>query len=43
MNLGGLRAPAVEVERHEADGDVQCFPWDFVPVDEGAEVSVDGN
>lgn len=37
------RAPAVEVQRDEADAEVECFARDFVPVDEGAPVSVDGD
>lgn len=37
------RAASVEVQREEADREVQGFPWDFVPVDERAPVSVDRN
>lgn len=39
----GACAAAVEMECEEADGEVQGFAWDFVPVDEGAPVSVDGD
>jgi len=38
----GLCAARVEVERDEADGDVQCFSRDLVAVYEGAPVPMDG-
>ena len=39
----GGRPACVEVQCEEADGDVQGFARYFVPVDEGAPVSVDGD
>ena len=39
----GRRAACVEMEGEEADGDVKGFAGNFVPVDEGAPVSVDGD
>ena len=39
---GGSPA-CVEVEGKEADGNVEGFAWDFVPVNEGAPVSMDRN
>ena len=39
----GLNTPSVEVEREEADGEVEGFAGDLVAVDEGAPVSVDRN
>ena len=43
MDGCGRCAACVEVEGEEADGDVEGFAGDFVPVDEGAPVSVDGD
>ena len=37
----GRRAACVEMEGEEADGDVEGFAGYFVPVDEGAPVSMD--
>ena len=37
----GRCPPCVEVECKETDGDVEGFAWYFVPVNEGAPVSVD--
>ena len=37
------RAAAVEVQSEEADAEVESFAWDFVPVDKGAPVPVDGD
>lgn len=41
VDRGGRGATRVEVQGEEADGEVQRFAGDFVPVDEGAPVSVD--
>jgi len=40
---GGGGAASIEVEREEADAEVKSFAGDFVAVDEGAPVSVDGD
>ena len=41
MYRRGLNAPGVEVEREEADGEVEGFARDFVAMHKGAPVSVD--
>ena len=43
MDGRGGGASTVEVKGEEADGEVEGFAWDFVSVDEGAPVSVDGD
>lgn len=43
VDCGGFRAARVEVQSEEADAEVERFARDFVPVDEAAPVSVDGD
>ena len=41
MNLFRLCTTSVEVEREEADGNVECFARDFMTVHKRAPVSMD--
>lgn len=42
MYLVRFRPSGIERKRHEADGEMEGFPRDLVPVDEGAPVAMDG-